>query len=63
MAGGLNGWPSEERVVEELFERRAHEGALLMTFNRYNFVRLRRKVGEIDLDYYGSNYYWNQIVR
>ncbi len=41
-------WPSEERVIEELFERRAHEGALLMTFNQYNFVRLRRKVGEID---------------
>ncbi len=45
-------WPSEERVVEELFERRAHEGALLMTFNRYGAVRLHRKVGEIDLDYY-----------
>ncbi len=43
-------WPSEERVIEELFERRAREGALLMTFNRYNFVRLHRKVGEIDLD-------------
>ncbi len=38
-------WPSEERVVEELFERRAHEGALLMTINRYDFVRLHRKVG------------------
>ena len=38
-------WPSEERVIEELFERRAHEGALLMTINRYDFVRLLRKVG------------------
>ncbi len=44
-------WPSEERVVEELFERRAHEGALLMTFNRYNFVRLRRKVEKIFDDF------------
>ncbi len=40
-------WPSEERVIEELFERRAHEGALLMTFKRngFVFVRLHRKVG------------------
>ena len=40
-------WPSEERAIEELFERRAHGGALLMTFKRndFVFVRLHRKVG------------------
>ncbi len=43
-------WPGEERVIEDLFERRAHEGALLITYNQYKFVRLHRKVGEIDLD-------------
>ncbi len=46
-------WPGEERVIEELSQRRAHEGALLMTFNRCNSVRLHRKVGEIVLDHYG----------
>ena len=43
-------WPSEERVVQELFERRAREGALLITFNQYKSVRLQRNVREIDLD-------------
>ncbi len=43
-------WPGEERIIEELFARRAREGALLIIFNQYKFVRLQRKVGEIDLD-------------
>ncbi len=38
-------WPSEEPLVEALFEKYAAEGALLLTFNKYNAVQLRRKVG------------------
>jgi hypothetical protein len=39
-------WPSEEHVIENLFARYAAEGALLLTYNRFDSVRLRRKVGE-----------------
>jgi len=38
-------WPGEECLIEGLFEKYAAEGALLMTYNQYNSVRLRRKVG------------------
>ena len=38
-------WPSEEPLVETLFEKYAAEGALLLTFNKYNAVQLRRQVG------------------
>ena len=41
-------WPSEEQAIGQLFERHAHEGALLVTFNQYNFVQLHRKVRQID---------------
>ncbi len=39
-------WPSEEQAIENLFARYAAEGALLLTYNQYHSVRLRRKVGE-----------------
>jgi len=38
-------WPSEEPLVESLFEKYAAEGALLLTHNKDQSVRLRRKVG------------------
>lgn len=38
-------WPGEESLIASLFERYAAEGALLLTYNQYNAVRLRRKVG------------------
>ena len=37
-------WPNEERLVEALFENHAAEGALLLTYNQYGSVHLRRKV-------------------
>ena len=37
-------WPGEERVVEGLFEDYAAQGALLLTYNQFDAVRLRRKV-------------------
>ena len=40
-------WPGEECLIEGLFEKYASEGALLLTYNQYNSVRLRRKVGEM----------------
>ncbi len=40
-------WPGEESLIEGLFEKYAAEEALLLTYNQYNSVRLRRKVGEI----------------
>ena len=40
-------WPGEECLIEGLFEKYAAEEALLMTYNQYNSVRLRRKVGEM----------------
>jgi len=39
-------WPGEERLVESLFEKYAAEGALLLMYNQYNSVRLRRKVSK-----------------
>jgi len=38
-------WPGEECLVENLFERYAADGALLLTYNQYDTVRLVRKVG------------------
>jgi len=40
-------WPGEECLIECLFEKYAAEEALLLTYNQYNSVRLRRKVGEM----------------
>ncbi len=39
-------WPGEERLIENLFEKYAAEGTLLLMYNQYNSVRLRRKVGK-----------------
>ncbi len=39
-------WPSEECLIEILFEKYAAEEALLLTYNQFNSVRLRRKVGK-----------------
>ena len=39
-------WPGDEHVIENLFAHYAAEGALLLTYNKYHSVRLRRKVGE-----------------
>jgi hypothetical protein len=38
-------WPSEEPLIESLFEEYAAEGALLLMYNKFNSVHLRRKVG------------------
>ena len=38
-------WPGEECFIESLFEEFAAEEALLLTYNQYDSVRLRRKVG------------------
>lgn len=38
-------WPNEEHVLESLFERYAADGALLLTYNQYNAIRLQRKAG------------------
>ena len=40
-------WPGEECLIEGLFEKYAAEEALLLTYNQYNSVRIRRKVGEM----------------
>jgi hypothetical protein len=37
-------WPDEEGITEELFERHAGPGAILVTFHGENDFRLRRKV-------------------
>ncbi len=37
-------WPGEECLIEGLFEKYAAEEALLLTYNQYNSVRVRRKV-------------------
>lgn len=39
-------WPGEEGLIASLFEKYAAEEALLMTYNQYDSVRLRRKVGK-----------------
>jgi hypothetical protein len=36
-------WPDEETVVEDVFERYAHEGALLLTYHDIQPIRLRQK--------------------
>jgi hypothetical protein len=40
-------WPGEECLIEGLFEKYAAEDALLLTYNQYNSVRIRRKMGEM----------------
>ncbi len=37
-------WPGEEEVIDGLFLRYAGDGALLLTYNGFEDVRLRRKV-------------------
>ncbi len=39
-------WPGEECLIESLFEKYAAEEALLLLYNQYDSVRLRRKVGK-----------------
>jgi len=39
-------WPSEENIIESLFERYAAEGALLLTYRQFDSVRLSRKIRE-----------------
>jgi hypothetical protein len=39
-------WPGEECLIASWFEKCAAEGALLLIYNRYDSVRLRRKVGK-----------------
>jgi hypothetical protein len=39
-------WPGEECLIEGLFEKYAAEEALLLTYNQYDSMRLRRKVGK-----------------
>jgi len=38
-------WPDEERVINNLFEAYAAKGALLLTQEKFNSLRLQRKVG------------------
>ena len=38
-------WPGEEGLTASLFEKYAAEEALLLTYDKFNSVRLRRKVG------------------
>jgi len=37
-------WPGEERVIEELFDRHAAVGAVLLTYHGLEGMRLRRKL-------------------
>jgi len=39
-------WPGEEYLITSLFEKYAAEGALLLTYNSLESVRLRRKLSE-----------------
>lgn len=39
-------WPGEECLIASLFEKYAAEEALLLMYNQFNSVRLRRKVAE-----------------
>lgn len=39
-------WPGEDELVESLFERYAADGALLLTYNQYDTVRLVRKMAD-----------------
>ena len=36
-------WPNEEHILEMLFQRYAADGALLLTYNQHNAMRLQRK--------------------
>lgn len=44
-------WPGEDSLVANLFEKCAAEQALLLTFDQFNSVRLRRKVGSLAGDF------------
>ncbi len=39
-------WPGEECLIASLFEKYAAEGALLVTYNQFDWVRFQRKVSE-----------------
>jgi len=39
-------WPDEERQITLFFEQRARPGALLLTYQDGNILRLRKKVGK-----------------
>jgi len=39
-------WPGEEYLITSLFEKYAAEGALLLTYNQFDSVHLRRKTGK-----------------
>jgi len=39
-------WPNEECLIASLFDKYAAEGALLLIYDKFNCVRLRRKVGK-----------------
>ena len=39
-------WPGEECLIESLFEKYAAEEALLLMYNQFDSLRLRRKVGK-----------------
>jgi len=39
-------WPGEENLIASLFEKYAAEEALLLMYNQFDSVRLRRKVGK-----------------
>ena len=39
-------WPGEECLIASLFEKYAAEEALLLIYDKFNCVRLRRKVGK-----------------
>lgn len=36
-------WPGEEHVIDRLFDQCAADGALLLTYNQYDSVRVQRK--------------------
>ena len=39
-------WPGEEGLIAGLFEKYGAEGALLLTYNQFDYMRLQRKVGK-----------------
>ncbi len=39
-------WPGEECLIEILFEKYGAEEALLLMYNQFNSVRIRRKMGK-----------------
>ena len=46
-------WPSEEHVIETLFARYAAVGALLLTYNQFDSVRIQQKINERPGSYKG----------